>query len=476
MLRPIYDELRTAYDDFPYHPGCVTVAVFLSSIFVLLVWSGIRQTEQSYTQQVIDRGELRVVTRNHLSGFYLLGEGESYAGFEYQLVQRFADQLGVKLKVIFADSFTEMFELVQDGDADLAASSITLTPQRLNDYLFSPAYRQEKICVIYRRGESQPGSIASLIGKKILVSGGTVYQQALLDAAKTNPDLKWQVEPEASLEDMLDVLTTGDIDVTLSDCSLYDVYARFYPKTREAFALKGSLGIAWLLPEDIDWQHKVSAYMNSQMETGWVERLWSQYHDHLNEYQSAGTFRFVQLVNKRLPALVEYFKDAGEGTGFDWRFLAAVSYQESHWNAKAKSPTGVRGVMMLTLPTAKEMGLKNRLDAEGSIEAGAGYLAKIRKRLPQRISEPNRSQLTLAAYNVGYAHLEDARVICEQKGMNPDLWADVKQCLPLLTKKEWYLKARYGYAQGFATVEYVDLIQSFYEILLWLDSRESIPD
>jgi len=147
--------------------------------------------------------------------------------------------------------------------------------------------------------------------------------------------------------------------------------------------------------------------------------------------------------------------------------LAAVSYQESHWNPQAVSPTGVRGMMMLTNSTAKQMKIADRLDPHQSILGGAKYLQRVKKKIPERIQEPDRTWLALAAYNVGWGHLEDARIIAEIQGLNPDSWRDVKECLPLLTQKQWYKRVKRGYARGWEPVRYVENIRSYLDILKW---------
>jgi membrane-bound lytic murein transglycosylase F len=120
---------------------------------------------------------------------------------------------------------------------------------------------------------------------------------------------------------------------------------------------------------------------------------------------------------------------------------------------------------MLTLDTAKEMEVSNRLDALQSIEGGAAYLSKIHKKLPDRITEPDRKLLALAAYNIGFGHLEDARILTQRMGGNPDLWKDVRENLPLLSQQKHYSKAKYGYARGTEPVVYVDNIQYYYHYL-----------
>jgi membrane-bound lytic murein transglycosylase F len=155
----------------------------------------------------------------------------------------------------------------------------------------------------------------------------------------------------------------------------------------------------------------------------------------------------------------------------DWRLLAAIGYQESHWNPDASSYTGVRGVMMLTRRTANQLGVSDRLNPEQSIEGGARYFLRLRGRIPNQIREPDRSWMALAAYNLGMGHLEDARVLTKKQGGDPDRWEDISQRLELLSQQQWHQQTRYGYARGFEAKQYVENIRSYYEILIWMDTQ-----
>jgi membrane-bound lytic murein transglycosylase F len=177
-------------------------------------------------------------------------------------------------------------------------------------------------------------------------------------------------------------------------------------------------------------------------------------------------------MRERLPEFRPLFEQASERTGLDWRLLAAVSYQESHWNPRAVSPTGVRGLMMLTNRTARQLGIEDRNDPRQSVSGGARYLRSMIERLPERIEHPDRLWLALAAYNIGLGHLEDARVLTERQGGDPDRWADVRGRLPLLTQKKYFSQTRFGYARGYEAANYVENIRTFYEILVWMDSRD----
>ena len=191
--------------------------------------------------------------------------------------------------------------------------------------------------------------------------------------------------------------------------------------------------------------------------------------DHLDR---VGMFTFLQQVRERLPPLLPMFQEVAHVHGMDWRLLAAMGYQESHWKPDASSYTGVRGIMMLTQRTARQLGVTNRLDPEQSIEGGARYFIRLRERIPDRIPEPDRTWMALAAYNMGMAHLEDVRILTQKQGGNPDAWADVNKRLNYLSQEKYYSQMKYGYARGFEAKQYVENIQSYYEILMWMDTRD----
>ena len=190
------------------------------------------------------------------------------------------------------------------------------------------------------------------------------------------------------------------------------------------------------------------------------------------DYVDLRTFHIV--LRKRLPPLLPDLKSVAADQGMDWRLLTAMAYQESHWDPLATSPTGVRGLMMLTLPTAHELAIDDRLDPRQSLEGGARYLTTLRRRLPSRIQEPDRTWLALAAYNLGFGHLEDARIMAQRAGSNPDAWSEVREHLPRLRQKRWHRTTKHGYARGSEAVEYVENVRRYYGLVLELDNSGAL--
>jgi len=184
---------------------------------------------------------------------------------------------------------------------------------------------------------------------------------------------------------------------------------------------------------------------------------------------------FIEDTRSVLPHYLQWFQDAADLTGIDWRLIAALGYRESRWDPNATSYTNVRGLMMLTEATADRMGLENRLDARESIMAGARYLQLLKEQLPLRITEQNRLWMALAAYNQGMGHLEDARILTMQRGLNPDVWSDVKRVMPLLSQPEYYENTKYGLARGGEAVVHVETVRLYHDMLKRLDAEGKLP-
>jgi membrane-bound lytic murein transglycosylase F len=223
------------------------------------------------------------------------------------------------------------------------------------------------------------------------------------------------------------------------------------------FILLGGLLVLWEIP-----QHERNAISHQ-------ERI-AQLGTKLPAYEVK---TFLRHMETRLPYYREEFQQAEKKSGIPWMLLAAMAYQESKWNPNAISPTGVRGIMMLTRSTASELGIHNRLDPSKSIAGGARYLSYLLKRVSDDIRMPDRQFIALAAYNVGMGHIDDARLLAERLGKNSAQWDDLKSVLPLLAHKEFYRDLPHRYARGWEPVQYVKRIRAYRNILQQVVKREA---
>ncbi len=428
-------------------------------------------------QQVLADGELVVVSRNSPTTFYLDKGGA--AGFEHDLAQLFAETLGVNLQMETAYSLNGIFRRLQRREAHIAAAGLSLTGARSAEFNHSMPYASLVPRVVYRTGKRKPSGLDDIQGLHLVVLAGSSHEQTLRDLQSAAwPELSWEAVRGADTMELLERVDSGSADIAVIDSNEFRMQQSLYSRLDVAFNLGSEQDMVWYFPPGDDYNaliDRADAFLAELQEDGRLAQLREQHFGHNTVLSRVGSHVFARNIRSKLPAYVDLIRQVAEEYKLDWHLLAAIAYQESHWDPEATSPTGVRGMMMLTSPTAREMGVKDRLDPLQSLRGGARYLKNIRRRLPADISEPDRTWLALAAYNIGLAHLEDARVLTEQRGGDPHLWSDVLETLPLLQKREHYRTTRYGYARGGEAASFVQNIRHYYSILQWKDMSANQP-
>ncbi|MDO3388259.1 membrane-bound lytic murein transglycosylase MltF [Gilvimarinus sp. SDUM040013] len=422
-------------------------------------------------EQVIESGTLKVLSRNGPTTYYEGPHGKT--GFEYTLLRGFADYLGVELELIDEASLATIIQRIDDEQAHLAAAGLSITAQRARKVAFTQPYLEVTQQLIYRRGQDKPADITELNGD-LLVIADSSHVERLQELQRDYPALSWREQDSLEMIDLLEMVHRGEIDYAIVDSNAYAINAQTFPRAQVAFELGDTDQLGWAFPKRADRSllDKAQAFLQEAEENGALEQLAHEFFDTSDRVSTGGALLFTQRLEDRLPQWQETMQKVAEETDLSWQLLAAMSYQESHWNPRARSHTGVRGLMMLTRTTARELGIKNRLDPEQSIRGGARYFKSLYNRIPDRIAEPDRTLLALAAYNVGMGHLEDARRLTEHLGDNPDLWEDVQQHLPKLAKRKYYSGLKYGYARGWEPVQYANNIFKYRDIIAWHAQQE----
>ena len=443
----------------------------LGTIIVVSLLSGCMEPPRSQLERVRERGELVVVTREGPTTYYDGPKGKM--GLEYELAERFAQHLGVKLKLVVADRFNRILPMVEHDEADLAAAGLTITEARKRKVRFGPVYQEITPQLVYRLGTPRPSGLSDLSGMLEVVAGSS-HEERLRAAALDNPNLHWKSNRKLESGELLHLVSEQLIDYTVADSNEVAVNQRYYPELRVAFDLAKPQPLAWAFPRGADnsLYDEATAFFKQMEDSGDLEQLLERYYGHVEDFDYVGTRLYLRHIHQRLPEFRDAFQQAAKATHTDWRMLAAIGYQESHWNPHARSPTGVRGIMMLTLDTAGQLDVDDRLDPDQSILGGARYFRLVKEKIPDRIPEPDRTWLALAAYNVGFGHLEDARKLTQKLGGDPDKWVDVKKTLPLLSQKKYYSQTQFGYARGQEPVTYVENIRSYYDLLVWTDEQD----
>ena len=411
------------------------------------------------------RGELRVLTRNNATCYF---EGpHGLAGFEYDLVKAFADHLGIKVRCVVTESFQEMIPALLRGEADLIAAGFTDTAERRQKVAFGPGYMEVHQQVVGRRGGPSLKEVPDLIGLPLWVNAGTAYEERLRKLKARYPNLGWMPVSGYETEEILEMVWRGIVPLTIADSNIVAVNRRYYPQLVIHFAIEEGQQLAWAVhPQHRHLLAAVDQWFLKPETSALLRRLKQRYYGHLEIFDYVDLVKYHRRLRHRLPKYRDYFKEAAAKSGLDWRLVAAQAYQESHWDPRAESFTGVRGIMMLTQGTAEYLGVESRLDPRQSIFGGARYLARLRDRIEPEVGEPDRTYMALAAYNVGYGHLQDARILAARLGKDPNRWQDIRSTLPMLRQKTYYRTLPHGYARGTEPVRYVDRIKTYYRILL----------
>ncbi len=436
-----------------------------SILLILLLGSMFLISGDTSIEDLKETGELVVISRESPTTLYRDPDGT--AGPEYDYLKSFAEFLGVELRFDLRDNTGEVLDAIARDEGHLAAAGMTFYPP-LEDqgYVFGPGYQEVDIHVVCRRNHGKrPRNPADLAEVDLVVVADSIYESRLFELQGQYPDLTWESEEDGNVDDLLQLVWQKQIGCTIANSSELNIKRRFYPELLIAFTLEEDQPLAWnLSPEWAVLSDAIDQWLEVIENDGTLLILKDR-HYNVAEFDYVDMRTFVRRMKSRLPRIEPLFKKAAEKYDIPWTLLAAQAYQESHWNRRAKSPTGVRGIMMLTLTTAREMGVESRLDPEQSIMGGAKYLSRLEKRIPDSVSGDDRWWLALAAYNVGMGHLHDARKLARELGLDPDSWLELRGVLPLLAQKKYYKKLKYGYARGNEPVTYVRQIRNYRNIL-----------
>jgi membrane-bound lytic murein transglycosylase F len=434
------------------------------SVFVLGLFLGSCSNEPDRLEKILAKGEIVVLTRNAATAFYESREG--YQGVEFEMTKAFADSLGVTARYVLKDDISDLFNTMDSGYGDIAAAGLTHTEERGRNYLFGPTYQMVPQQLVCRRGGKRPKKFEDLVGISIKVPVDSSYIDQLKKIKLQHAEVSWEEVSDTDTESLLEDVWQKKIDCTVADANIVAINRRYFPELSIRFNMTKPEPLAWALPADAEsLQEKIDDWFEDYKKSGKLDEVMHRYYGYIEQFDYVDARAYQRKIKSHLPRFKNIFKEAAKKFNMSWTLIAAQAYQESHWNPYAKSPTGVRGMMMLTQLTARQLGISNRLNPQASIMGGAHYLNNLRARLPDSVSEPDRTWQALAAYNVGMGHLKDARKLAVELNKNPDLWQELVTILPLLSKHKYYTKLKHGYARGWEPVNYVKSIRDYQDVL-----------
>ncbi|MCK6412337.1 MAG: membrane-bound lytic murein transglycosylase MltF [Azonexus sp.] len=417
--------------------------------------------------------DLVVLTRNGPLS-YLSGEDSSVGGLERDLIEAFAQELGVGVsyRVVAPGEFEAQ---VRRGDYHLAAA--WLSPHAEGSLQATPPIFLTRDILAQHEASLPLTKLEQLAGKTVHALASTRQAATLHRLAHQIPDLRVIEVGEGDILKLLQALGERKVDYVAMDSRIEDIANQFVPSLRSTLKLSDERPIIWQLGPrpNSEFIARANAFVERVQHDGTLARIEERYFGHVRRLTQADVTRFLAEIETTLPKFRRHFESAEALTGIDWRLTAAIAYQESHWDPNAISPTNVRGIMMLTEDTADHLGVGNRLNPRESIIAGARYLVQLKEALDPEIEEPDRTWLALSAYNLGPGNAAASRRLARELGANPNLWFEMKRILPLLAQRKYYERIKSGRARGGEAVILVENIRSYYDILLRHESPWQAP-
>lgn len=451
------------------------IATLLICCAALLV----RSAPASKLEQVRSAGELRVLSRNGPISHYQGPEG--ITGFEYTLLQGFAKELGVKLVLQDEEQIGEALQKAaqqktDSANFDLLSPSVLGTQAPKERFRYGSAFMDLSLQLIYNNTQTAPTSVKDLDGKRVLLVNKTSVPMPLQELQQSLPGVHWEVVENVEMTDLLEMVERGHADYAIVDSAIFDIHRYSYPHTQVAFNLNEPQALAWafVAGRDSSLYDAAQRYLDKIKHNGQLAQISDHFFNQYIEVTTDDALMFSQRLEKRLPRWEDSIKHAADQYNLDWQLVAAIGYQESQWIPNAQSPTGVRGFMMLTPDTAKELGVKNLDDPRQSINGGAKYMRYLLDNLPESIKGEERLYFALAAYNQGIGHLDDARALTRRLKGDPNSWDDVSKAFPLLAKQQYYSKATYGYSRGWEPVVYVKNVLNYQKIMAFKEKQEQL--
>jgi membrane-bound lytic murein transglycosylase F len=451
-----------AIDILPYlRPGISrAIRLLVSCAVIWLIAAGCGR--DSSPEGIRRSGKLVLITDNNAHCYYIYRD--KAMGFEYDLAKAFADHLGVALEVL-TPGWDGLFPALEKGRGDLIAASLTMTDQRRSRADFSDPYMAIRQHIVFHRDNLAIRSLADLSGHAIHVRRDSSYHERLLQLQQEGLDIEIVLHANVPTEELLQRVAQRDIAFTVADSNVARLNRRYYPQIKIGFPVNGEQSLVWAVRRgNAALAQEINRFWETARADGTFRKIYHEYYAGIQNFDYVDLVRFHQALETHLPQYQALIRREAGRYDFDWRLVAAAIYQESHFDPLARSHTGVRGLMQLTLETAAEMGIEDRLDPEASIRGGVKYMASLHARFAD-IEGLDRMLLTLASYNVGYGHVRDAQQLARERGLPPDKWASLRDTLPLLHRREYYSRTRHGYARGTEPVVFVDRILTYYDIL-----------
>lgn len=421
-------------------------------------------------QQILEKGKLVVLTENSANSYFIYKGAQM--GLEYEILKYFAKHLNVSLEMKVVKDLDHIVDMLNEGQGDLIACNFTITKERQQLIDFSIPIMKTAQVLIQRKPEDWRTKRSKvwkkeiitepeeLIGKTVHVWGNSSYQRRLLHLQEELGDTIFikHLDGDVIPEEVIGMVSDGIIDYTVTDKNVALINQRFYPNidAEVEVSVKQRIGFG---------VRKTSTHLKDTLDQ------W------LKEFQKTTTFRYIKHKYLKLSTLPsksrnefssigggkispfdDIIKDVAKESNWDWRFLAALIYQESKFVDNKESWAGAYGLMQFMPHVGPEYGVHPDSPPKIQIKGGMKKILKNYDDWTEIEDSIQRLKFTIASYNAGLGHIQDAQRLAEKYEYNPKLWDNnVEEMVLKLSKPKYYLDdvVKYGYLRGLETYAYV---------------------
>lgn len=442
----------------------------------------LQSNDTSDLPEIKKRQTLRLLTRNNAVN-YFLWRGQ-LMGFEYELVSRFAEQLGLRLEIIVAPDHQSLLPMLLEGKGDLVAAFLTPTDKRRDlGVSFSSPYHYASELLVARADEDEFDlfSPEDLSGRSIYQRESSAYWETLRYWQKQGFDFELKAAPEdMETEEIIARVASGEYDLTLANSHILNVERTWRNDVKPMFQLRPPNPQGWAVrSSNPELLAAVNEFLEKEYRGLHFNLLYKKYFKDPKKILSYQEERIDIGNTETLSPYDALVQNYARQYDLDWRLLVSQMYEESRFNPKAESWAGARGLMQLMPYAAKQMGVENMdllYEPELSISTAIQYLQWLHGRFEDELSVKDRLWFTLAAYNAGVGHVRDARHLASRLGLNPNRWfGNVEQAMLLLSKPQYARQARHGYVRGREPVNYVSQIRERYHAYVRLGVPDELP-
>lgn len=436
--------------------------------------------EVGFDLDVIEsRGKIVAITDyNSISYFIYRG---TPMGYQYELLQDLANKLDLQLEIRVSNNLEKDFEDLANHNVDLLAINLTVTAERQKIMNFTlPIMETRQVLVQLSEsqrkkndasydGSKKVNSLLDLAGKTVYVVKNSAFAERLHNVESEIGDSINIVEVEKiDSEQLIEQVAKGEIDYCVTDEDVAMINQTYYPSL--------DIGTVVSFPQNMAWAVSKDNPVLLDSVNSWISKMKGSTH-HMVLYKkyfkdpktlTRAQSPYQSFKGGSISIYDDAIKKYSKIIDWDWRLLASLIYQESHFKRDARSWCGAYGLMQLMPETAKNYGVDSTSTPEANIKAGVKYLKWIDKQLADSVTDvQERIKFVLASYNIGLGHILDARRVAQANGANPNVWDDNVDFFLLHKSDQTYYNpdlVKSGYCRGDETFNFVKEIMARYRI------------